>query len=62
VPLEGSGISAMARLSLAEGGFRVLGVEVPQNRERYAHVWGTVPGDLGAYDAAAAELLGEWPT
>jgi len=35
----------------------VLSTEIPQNREKYADIWGTVPDDTGAYDALAAELL-----
>ena len=35
----------------------MLATEVPQNRQQYADIWGTVPADLGAYEALADELL-----
>ena len=42
---------------MPEGGEVLVGAEIPQNRERYADIWGTVPQDLGAYDVLADELL-----
>lgn len=57
VPAAGRGASRDARIDLADAGFDVLQTEVPQNRQVYADVWGTVPDDLGTYDALAGELL-----
>jgi len=57
VPAPGTGSARDARQALDDDGYDVLDVEVPQNRETYAHVWGTTPDDLGAYDALTDELL-----
>jgi hypothetical protein len=57
VPAAGRGAARDAREVLTDEGYDVLGTEVPQNREKYADVWGTVPADLGAYEALADELL-----
>lgn len=57
VPAAGRGAARDARWDLAEAGYDVLGTEIPQNREKYADIWGTVPDDLGAYGALADELL-----
>jgi chromosome partitioning protein len=57
VPAEGRGAARDARWDLADAGYDVLGTEIPQNRQKYADIWGTVPEDLGAYDALADELL-----
>jgi chromosome partitioning protein len=56
VPSPGLGVAAKAREALVEDGFKVLGTETPQDRETYAHVWGTVPKQLGVYDKLADEL------
>lgn len=57
VPTPGAGSARDARRDLTADGHRVLSTEIEQNRDRYAHVWGTVPDDLGAYDRLADELL-----
>ena len=57
VPAIGRGAARDARWDLTDAGYDVLGAEIPQNRERYADIWGTVPQDLGAYDVLADELL-----
>jgi hypothetical protein len=57
VPVEGRGAARDARWDLTEAGYDVLATEIPQNRQKYADIWGTVPEDLGAYDTLAAELL-----
>ena len=57
VPVIGRGSARDARQDLADAGYDVLSTEVPQHRERYADIWGTVPQDLGAYGALTGELL-----
>jgi cellulose biosynthesis protein BcsQ len=57
VPAVARGAARDARLDLAAAGYDVLQTEVPQNRQMYADVWGTVPYGLGAYEALADELL-----
>ena len=57
VPAAGRGAARDARRDLAGEGYDVLATEVPQNRQQYADIWGTVPADLGAYEALADELL-----
>ena len=57
VPAAGRGAARDARRDLTDEGYDVLSTEIPQNREKYADIWGTVPDDTGAYDALAAELL-----
>ncbi|MGI5493945.1 ParA family protein [Microtetraspora malaysiensis] len=57
VPAAYQGSARDARRDLTEDGYEVLKTEIPQSRDRYAHVWGTVPDDLGAYNALADELL-----
>jgi hypothetical protein len=57
IPDPGKGTAKAARDLLTSGGYRVLRTEVAQSRERYAHVWGTVPDDHGAYVAVADELV-----
>lgn len=57
VPLPGAGIAGDARRYLEAEGHEVLATEIPQNRELYAHVWGSVPSDLGAYRPLTDELL-----
>lgn len=56
VPAPGLGIAREARKYLTGEGLDVLQNEVPQDRETYAHVWGTVPDDLGQYGPLADEL------
>ena len=56
VPSPGRGVAQAARATLTEAGFSVLQTETPQDRETYAHIWGTVPAQLGAYDPLADEL------
>lgn len=56
VPAPGKGVAKAARASLVSDGYAVLGTETPQDREAYAHVWGTAPADLGAYEQLAEEL------
>jgi len=56
VPAVGAGASRELREVLTVDGYTVLPMETSTNRERYAHVWGTEPGDLGAY-GELAELL-----
>ena len=56
VPAPGRGIAREARKYLVGEGLSVLEAEVPQDRETYAHVWGTVPETVGAYAAVAEEL------
>lgn len=60
VPTPGAGIAREAREYLTGEGRQVLTTETEQNRERYAHVWGTVPADLGAYEPLTDELLKGW--
>jgi CobQ/CobB/MinD/ParA nucleotide binding domain len=57
VPAAGRGAARDARRDLEDGGYDVLRTEIPQNRQQYADIWGTVPGDLGAYEDLADELL-----
>jgi hypothetical protein len=57
VPAPGAGSARDARAALTDEGYTVLATEVEQNRERYAHVWGTVPPTVGAYGQLADELL-----
>jgi len=56
IPEPGRGTARIARESLVNEGHRVLTTEISQNRDRYAHVWGTVPDDHGAYVQVANEL------
>ena len=57
VPVTGRGSARDARLDLTDAGYDVLTEEIPQNRERYADIWGTVPHDVGAYGPLTDELL-----
>jgi CobQ/CobB/MinD/ParA nucleotide binding domain len=57
VPAIGRGAARDARRDLADAGYDVLGTEIPQNREKYADIWGTVPEDVGAYGPLTDELL-----
>lgn len=57
VPAPGVGAAREAREHLTGEGHQVLKTEIIQNRERYAHVWGTVPRDVGAYAELSDELL-----
>jgi hypothetical protein len=57
VPAPGRGAARDARCDLTEVGYDVLATEIPQNRQVYADIWGTVPDSLGAYEALADELL-----
>lgn len=57
VPVRGGGAARDARRDLIANGYDVLDTEIEQQRERYAHVWGTVPADLGSYADLADELL-----
>jgi cellulose biosynthesis protein BcsQ len=57
VPAVGKGASAAARKSFIRDGHTVLASETERNIERYADIWGYIPEDRGAYDAAAKELL-----
>jgi chromosome partitioning protein len=56
VPQPGKGVAKLARRDLSAAGYTVLATETPQDREAYAHVWGSVPADLGAYEQLAEEL------
>lgn len=57
VPRIGAGAAKDARDYLTdEAGVRVLETEIPQDRETYAHVWGTTPARLGAYAPLSDEL------
>lgn len=56
VPTPGAGAAREVREALVADGYDVLATETRQNRERYAHIWGTVPDDLGEYTALADEL------
>lgn len=56
VPQPGRGVAKAARETLTGGGYSVLETETPQDREAYAHVWGSVPAKLGAYEQLAEEL------
>jgi hypothetical protein len=57
VPSPGKGLAAAARRGIERAGLHVLATEIEHNRDRYANVWGTVPEDIGAYDALTDELL-----
>lgn len=57
VPHPRKGVAAEVRADLERDGYVVLRAETGQNRERYAHVWGSVPEDVGEYDDLAVELL-----
>jgi AAA domain len=57
VPSPGVGSARDARRYLEAEGYVVLETEIPHNKAMYAHVWGAVPADLGAYDALTDELL-----
>lgn len=57
VPTPGVGVAKAVREVLTADGYDVLTTEVRQNRDRYAHVWGTVPDDLDAYGPLCAELV-----
>jgi cellulose biosynthesis protein BcsQ len=57
VPTPGKGIAREARGYLTREGHEVAEVEIPQNRDDYAHIWGTVPTSNGAYADLAAELV-----
>ncbi len=57
VPQPGVGVAKEVREALVADGYDVLIAETRQNRERYAHIWGQVPTDLGEYTALAAELV-----
>jgi hypothetical protein len=57
VPTPGAGTARDARNDLTDDGYTVLGTEIPQNRDMYAHVWGEIPADVGAYGKLADELL-----
>lgn len=56
VPQPGAGAAREVRAMLAADGYDVLTTETRQNRERYAHIWGTIPQDLGEYADLADEL------
>lgn len=56
VPEPGRGSARDARDTLEAGGYRVLATEIGQSREKYAHIWGTVPRDHGAYEQVVDEL------
>ena len=57
VPAPGVGIAKTVREVLTADGYSVLKTEIPQNRELYAHVWGTIPAQLGAYEQLRDELV-----
>lgn len=59
VPVPGAGAAAAAREALTGDGYHVLATEVGQNGTLYAHCWGTVPTELGAYEKLATELQKE---
>lgn len=56
VPSPGLGSAKEARNHLTAEGYPVLVNEIRQDRETYAHVWGTVPTNLGMYGPLADEL------
>jgi hypothetical protein len=56
VPSPGVGVAKKARKGLESAGFEVLKTETPQDRDKYAHVWGLVPTELGVYEQLAEEL------
>jgi len=57
VPTPGVGIAKKARDYLTGEGHDVAAVEIPQNRDDYAHIWGSVPPSTGAYADLADELI-----
>lgn len=57
VPQPGAGAAREVRALLTGEGYDVLATETKQNRERYAHIWGTTPTDLGEYADLADELM-----
>ena len=57
VPSAGVGAAAAARKDLEADGYQVLKTEIPQNRDLYAHVWGSVPATTGNYADLGPELL-----
>jgi chromosome partitioning protein len=57
VPEPGKGAARDTRNAFAKAGFNVLAAEVRQNRDMYAHVWGTELEDHGVYEDVADELL-----
>jgi hypothetical protein len=57
VPTPGTGVARAVREVLVADGYDVLNTETRQNRDKYAHIWGTVPVDLDAYGPLADELL-----
>jgi chromosome partitioning protein len=57
VPLPGKGVALDVRQMLERDRFYVLKTETRQDRGRYAHVWGTVPEDLGEYAELPTELF-----
>lgn len=59
VPVPRAGAAAAARDALAGDGYHVLDTEIGQNGTLYAHCWGTVPDELGAYEKLATELQKE---
>lgn len=56
VPQPGKGAALAARQDISGDGYTVLKTEVPQNRELYSDVFGTVPAELGAYARLVDEL------
>lgn len=58
VDQAGAGAARQTRAELVAAGYDVMTTEVARNRELYAHVFGTLPADLGAYRAVAEELAG----
>lgn len=57
VPQPGAGAAREVRALLTGEGYDVLTTETKQNREKYAHIWGTIPADLGEYADLADELI-----
>lgn len=57
VPKPGQGIAKAVREVLQAEGYQVLNTEIPHNRELYAHQYGYVIDDLGAYAELVDELV-----
>lgn len=56
VPQPGKGTAREVREMLAAGGVSVFKTEITHNKDRYSHVFGDEPGDLGEYAELANEL------
>jgi cellulose biosynthesis protein BcsQ len=56
VPQPGKGAAKAVRAMLEQEGYRVAATEIPHNRDVYAHPFGMLLADLGAYADLAQEL------